>query len=107
MKSLIHKWAKKTKGKGKGTAGGSEDGSRETSSDSARVGQKKTMNGSPNTNIYPGMEARDFGKVWGVLCCALALPFEVQRNIAHRSWHLSRRCLHGQRTAVLRIDSVC
>ena len=71
MKSLIHKWTKKTKAKGKGSTGGSQDGSREPSSDSARVGQKKTMNGSPSTNSYPGMEAKDFGKVCEGSCAML------------------------------------
>ncbi len=69
MKSLIHKWTKKSKAKGKDSAGGSENGSRETSSESARVGQKKAANGSPATNIYPGMEAKDFGKVCGIFVC--------------------------------------
>ena len=63
MKSLIHKWSKKTKGKGKGSTGGSDNGSREASSESARLGQRTAVNGSPAANIYPSMEAKDFGKV--------------------------------------------
>lgn len=82
MKSLINKWAKKTKAKGKGSAGGSENGSRETSSESARIGQKKAVNGSPATNIYPGMEAKDFGKVRGMLLHrALASPVRCRAQL--------------------------
>ena len=63
MKSLIHNWTKKSRGKGKGSAEGSDQGSRETSSESAWSGQKKPSDDSTPTQLYPGMGAKDFGKV--------------------------------------------
>ena len=64
MKSLIHKWTKTRKEKGKSSAGGSESGSRQSSSESHQYGQNKLGNSNSARSDCPGMEAKDFGKVW-------------------------------------------
>ena len=64
MKSLIHKWTKTRKEKSKSSAGGSENGSRQSSSESHQYGHNKLGNSNSARADCPGMEAKDFGKVW-------------------------------------------
>lgn len=91
MKSLIHNWTKKSKGKGKGSAGGSDQGRGETSSESARSGQEKPSNDSTPTQIYPGMGAKDFGKVTTHLN-ALPCMLESSYLIAQQTLNLLQAC---------------
>lgn len=99
MKSFIHNWTKKSKGKGKGSAGGSDQGSRETSSESARTGQKKPSDDSTPTQIYPGMGAKDFGKVstdLDALPCMLEPSFLIAQQTPNLLSKLAIGCLSHQ-----------
>ena len=70
MKSLIHRWTKTRKEKSKSSAGASENGSRQSSSEMEHYGQKKLSNSNSAHANCPGMEAKDFGKVCHIMCLA-------------------------------------
>ena len=81
MKSLIHKWTKPRKEKSKSSAGGSESGSRQSSSESHQYGQNKLGNSNSARADGPGMEAKDFGKVWYMKSWPVMHPAQISRHL--------------------------